>query len=93
MQSKPLSHPTFALADLFSLGSPRKSTSAMDKFAAKTNLAVSSIEFTCCLLDESGIWISLYDGGDHRAMISPVLQSLPFLVTVQLLLTNTCLVN
>jgi hypothetical protein len=40
-------------------------------FAAKTSLAVSSIEFLFCSFDERDIGIRLGGGGGHRAMIPP----------------------
>jgi hypothetical protein len=41
----------------------------MDKFAAKANLAVSSIEFCQSTFNESQIGIRLGSGGGQRAMI------------------------
>jgi hypothetical protein len=40
------------------------------KFATKTSLAVNSMEYCCCLLDEGNIRIRL-GGGDHKAMTPP----------------------
>jgi hypothetical protein len=42
------------------------------KFAARTNLAVSSMEYCDCLFDEGDIWILLDGGGGHKAMIPPL---------------------
>ena len=53
----------------FVLVFPEKSTSAGDIPCPKTTGAVSSTEFTCCLLDERDNWIRLGGGSGHDAMI------------------------
>jgi hypothetical protein len=50
---------------------------AKDRFATKTSLAVSSIEFCQSLLDEREIRIRLGSGRSHRAMI-PLRQIISF---------------
>src|SRR3989304_2656921 len=42
-----------------------KSTSARDKLATKTSLAVSSMEYCCCLFSESYIRRGLGSGSGH----------------------------
>jgi hypothetical protein len=39
------------------------------QFATKTNLAVISMEYCCCLLSERDVWMGLGGGGRHGAMI------------------------
>ena len=49
--------PRWVSCNLYISGWLEKSTSARDKFAPKTNLAVSSAELTCCLVYECKIRI------------------------------------
>jgi hypothetical protein len=47
-----------------------KSTSAKDKFAPKTNLAVSSTEFCQCKFNEGDVGMGDGGGGLHDASLS-----------------------
>ena len=45
------------------------------KFAVNTNLAINSMEYCCCLFDESDIRPGLRGGSGHGAMTLPLLQT------------------
>jgi len=57
-----------------------KNTSARDKFAPKTNLAVSSIVYPVRLLDECYIWVA--DGGGSMSEHIVLIQKISVVVVV-----------